>query len=64
MTSMKFINNNIFPIALGLFALTMAITGACSVFNAYVGLEDDNIIEEAVEDAIEAKTGFRFDLTP
>lgn len=37
---------------------------ACSKINQTLGLKDDNIIEEKVEDAIESKLGLDVDLTP
>jgi hypothetical protein len=40
------------------------ISGGCQYLNKKVGLEDDNIIEEAVENKIEDVTGLDVDLTP
>jgi len=41
-----------------------ATFGGCHYINQKLGLRDDNIIEEAIEDLIEAKTGLDIDLTP
>jgi len=38
--------------------------GGCSQANKFLGLEDDNFIESALEDVIEKETGVRTDLTP
>lgn len=40
------------------------VTGCVSYFNDAAGLEDDNMIEESVEFAIEGYTGMDIDLTP
>lgn len=37
---------------------------ACSHFNEWVGVPDDNPIEESIEDLIERQSGIDFDLTP
>lgn len=37
---------------------------SCSTLNRWVGLEDDNFIEEAVEDVVQNETGLNFDFTP
>jgi hypothetical protein len=36
----------------------------CSQMNNYLGIQDDNIVEEAIEEVIEEKTGIKLDLTP
>lgn len=41
-----------------------ALTGGCSYLNQKVGLADDNIIEEALEQKIEQHTGLDLDLSP
>ena len=41
-----------------------AFFGGCSYFNWVTDMEDDNLIEEAVEDVLEHKTGLKFDFTP
>ena len=38
--------------------------GACSYLNSKAGLQDDNIIEEAIEEGIRSRTGIHMDLTP
>lgn len=44
--------------------LTFWLVASCSSINRYVGLPDDNIVEETAEFAIEEKTGLDIDLTP
>ena len=45
--------------------LTLAsILGACSQFNRYFQLEDDNEVEEFIEDVIKIRTGYEYDFTP
>jgi len=46
------------------FLVISAITGGCTYLNHKVGLEDDNIIEESIEQVIENKTGLDLDLSP
>jgi len=41
-----------------------ALAGGCSYINQKLGLMDDNVIEESIENVIESKTGLSFDLTP
>lgn len=41
-----------------------AFVGGCSYMNNMVGLEDDNMLEEAVEHQIKENTGIDVDLTP
>lgn len=38
--------------------------GGCSYVNEKLGLRDDNIIEEAIENKIEDTTGLNIDLSP
>lgn len=44
--------------------LMAGFIGGCSYLNQKVGLPDDNIIEEAVENKIEDATGLNIDLSP
>ena len=37
---------------------------SCSKINSMLGLQDDNIMEEVVEDVIKQETGLDMDLTP
>ena len=41
----------------------LSLTG-CSSFNEYMGLADDNLIEEYIEEYIEDELGIGVDLTP
>lgn len=41
-----------------------AYLGSCSYINRKLGMSDDNLIEEAIEDKIEDATGLDIDLTP
>ena len=36
----------------------------CQYFNSYFGLDDDNILEEAIENKLKDTTGLDVDLTP
>lgn len=47
----------------GLVILAM-LMGCMHVINDYLGLHDDNAIEEGIEKLIELKTGLDIDLTP
>lgn len=38
--------------------------GGCSYLNRKVGMADDNLIEEAIENKIEDSTGLNIDLSP
>lgn len=38
--------------------------GACTAINQYIGLQDDNPIEEIAEQQIKNQTGFDIDLSP
>lgn len=49
--------------AIATFILS-ALVGGCSSLNRKLGLMDDNVIEESIENVIENKTGISFDLTP
>jgi len=40
------------------------LVGGCSYLNQKLGLRDDNIIEEAIENKIEDHTGLNIDLSP
>jgi len=44
--------------------LMAGIVGGCSYINAKLGMADDNIIEEAIEQHIESNTGLNLDLSP
>lgn len=44
--------------------LVAGFMGGCSLVNQRLGLPDDNIIEEAIEDVVEHKTGVELDLSP
>lgn len=46
-----------------LMCMTIMCFG-CSHLNQFFGLEDDNMIEEAIEDVIKHHTGLDIDLTP
>ena len=50
----------------GIIALIMCagIVGGCSYLNKKVGLEDDNVIEELLEQQIKNQIGLDFDLSP
>lgn len=48
---------------LSVLALALALV-ACSKVNQYLGLKDDNIIEETIEFIILKETGSEIDLTP
>lgn len=40
------------------------IFSGCSQMNHYFDFQDDNIVEEAIEEVIQEKTGINVDLTP
>lgn len=42
----------------------LSITNFFSSMNKIIGVKDDNVIEEVVEDLLESKTGIKLDLTP
>lgn len=48
---------------LGIIIFSVLLFG-CSEINKKLGLEDDNILEEAVEVLIYSQTALDFDLTP
>ena len=53
--------------ALGTLAILLLIVVAyssCSRINSKLGMENDNVVEEAFEDLIEYKTGVEIDLSP
>ena len=50
-------------LGVGLLLIIIALVG-CSYLNKKLGLEDDNIVEELVEDIIEEELGISVDLTP
>lgn len=47
-----------------LLVLAGGLIGGCSYLNEQLGLKDDNIIEEAIENKIEDATGLNLDLSP
>lgn len=47
-----------------LLVVTCVLYCSCHYINNRMGLEDDNVIEEVVEDVIEKETGIDIDLTP
>lgn len=47
-----------------LILICASLFGGCSYLNYKLGLQDDNILEEAVENKIEDVTGLDVDLTP
>jgi hypothetical protein len=47
-----------------LVAIFISSLSACSYLNNKLGLEDDNLAEEVVEDVILGRTGVDIDLTP
>lgn len=40
------------------------LLGGCHLTNRALGLKDDNVIEELIEDVIESQTGINLDFTP
>jgi len=42
----------------------MIVLSGCSEANRKLGVKDDNLVEEIVEEAIHAKTGLDIDFTP
>lgn len=48
----------------GILLFIAAATVSCSVLNRNLGLDDDNIGEEIIEELIQYKTGIDLDLTP
>jgi len=47
-----------------ILALVGGFVGGCSYLNRELGLRDDNIIEEAIENKVEDVTGLNIDLSP
>lgn len=47
-----------------LFGIVGLMAAGCEPVNAYFGLQDDNLIENSIEDAIQYETGAQVDLTP
>lgn len=47
-----------------LLVLAAGFMGGCSYLNQKLGMRDDNIIEEAVENKIQDVTGLNIDLSP
>lgn len=43
--------------------ICVSVCGACSYINDMVGLPQDNIIEEAIEDILNKETGIDLDLS-
>ena len=43
---------------------TCMLCCSCNYINTMMGLKDDNVIEETVEDVIKIETGIDVDLTP
>ena len=41
-----------------------ALVGGCSYINKNIGLQDDNIFEECIEEKIDEYTGIDIDLSP
>ena len=46
------------------FLLIGVIIGGCTTLNRWMGLPNDNLAENLVEDAIELQSGQQVDLTP
>ena len=44
--------------------ILLLIFGGCHYINEKIGLSDDNVIEEFIEETIKEKTGLDLDLTP
>jgi len=49
---------------IAIFFILGALVFGCSYVNKFIGIDDDNIIEEVAEKAIESETGLDIDLTP
>lgn len=60
---MQFLKNDYVKFAL-LFIGILLMAGACSQVNKMLGLKDDNVLEEIMEEIIEQKAGIDIDLTP
>jgi len=46
------------------FVLVSALILGCTYLNQRLGIKDDSIGEELIEEIIESQTGINFDLTP
>lgn len=46
------------------FVVVASTLGGCQYVNKKLGLENDNVCEQLVEEYIEKETGFELDLTP
>ena len=46
------------------FATLTTVCGCCGTFNRYLGLKDDNTLEEGAEYLLKEKTGIDIDLSP
>lgn len=44
--------------------IIMSLLGGCAYCNTQLGLKNDNVFEEAIEEAIKRETGIDLDLTP
>lgn len=44
--------------------LVSGLIGGCSLINQRLGLKDDNLIEEAIEQELKDRTGVELDLSP
>ena len=44
--------------------IIVACMGGCSYFNKTLGLKDDHVVEEMIEEKIKQETGVDIDLTP
>jgi hypothetical protein len=58
-----FKGNLYIKIGIGCIILILML-GGCQYLNRKIGLEDDNVIEEFIEERIKEKTGLDLDLTP
>lgn len=46
------------------FVFAIFCFSSCSYLNKKIGLNDDNILEEIIEEQIQKRTGVNIDLTP
>lgn len=51
-------------LVISLISIAILLRSCVSSFNSSIGLEDDNIIEESLEEVIYQQTGLEIDLTP
>jgi len=42
----------------------LILAAGCCTMNKFLGLKDDNVVEEVVENVIQQETGLDIDLTP